>query len=80
MKTIARLLILAVALFGLTGCVQTKLKTPNGVEFSRTSFLNRQSIGKVKFDPVTGKLEMEGYSNQQTEALAAVAGAVAAAK
>ncbi len=63
----------------LSGCVSTKYRGQNGVSFKRVSFGNRQSIGKVEFDPSTGKVKIEGYSNEQTELAAAVAQAVASA-
>ncbi len=69
----------AALLLASTGCVSTEYAGPNGVHFKRTAFMNKQSIGKVEFDPVTGKLKMEGYSNEQTEVAAAVAQAVASA-
>lgn len=60
-----------------TGCVVTEYTGGPTPHFKRTAFGNRQSIGKVEFDPVTGKLKMEGYSNEQTELAAAIAQAVA---
>jgi hypothetical protein len=72
-------IIIIAALVALTGCTSTTYQAPNGVKFSRTSLLNKQSIGKVTFNPSTGELSMEGYSNEQTETAAAVAGAVAKA-
>jgi hypothetical protein len=61
-----------------TGCTTTKYREGD-TEFSRTSFLNRQSIGKVEMKAGEKSLTIEGYSNEQTEIAAAVAGSVAKA-
>lgn len=82
MKTTIKLLFAAFLLlswFFLSACTSTTYTAPNGVKFSRTAFMNKQSIGKVTFNPSTGELQMEGYSNEQTEVAAAVANAVAGA-
>lgn len=70
----------ALALAGcLTGCTSTTFVDPQGAKFSRISFLNRQSIGKVEVKAGEKTLTIEGYSNEQTEIAAAVAGSVARA-
>ncbi len=74
------LLFVAVLVAALcSGCVSTEYHGKDGVSFKRVAFGNRQSIGKVEFDPSTGKVKIEGYSNEQTELAAAVAQAVASA-
>ena len=62
-----------------TACTSTTFRDPSGAKFTRTSFLNRQSVGKVEVRAGDKSLTMEGYSNEQTEVAAAVAGAVAKA-
>jgi hypothetical protein len=76
MKT--KLIILAALAAFSTGCTTTKYREGD-TEFSRTSFLNRQSIGKVEMKAGEKSLTIEGYSNEQTEIAAAVAGSVAKA-
>lgn len=63
----------------LAGCTTTSYTDPSGAQFSRTSFLNKQSIGKVDVKAGDKTLHIEGYSNEQTEVAVAVAGAVATA-
>lgn len=77
MKTSVPLLI--AALVALSGCTSTTYTDPSGAKFSRTSVLNRQSIGKVEMKAGDKSLTIEGYSNEQTEIAAAVAGSVAKA-
>lgn len=78
MKTLIKLLTLAaLACVAFSGCTTTTYTDPNGAKFSRTSFLNRQNIGKVEMKAGDKTLSIEGYSNDQTEVAAAVAGAVA---
>lgn len=72
---VAGLLALAV----LTGCTSTTYTDPTGATFKRSSFLNRQNIGKVEMKAGDKSLVIEGYSNEQTEIAAAVAGSVAKA-
>ncbi len=62
-----------------SGCTSTSYTDPSGAKFSRVSFLNRASVGKVVVKAGDKTLQIEGYSNVQTETAAAVAGAVAAA-
>lgn len=69
----------ASAVFLFTGCTTTTYTDSTGAKFSRTSFLNRQSIGKVELKAADKSLTIEGYSNEQTEIAAAVAGSVAKA-
>lgn len=75
-KLIPTALLLALA---LTGCTTTSFVDPNGAKFSRTSFLNRQSVGKVEAVVGDKRFVMTGYSSEQTEVAAAVAAAVAEA-
>ena len=78
MKT--RITILAaVAALALAGCTSTTYTDPSGAKFSRMSVLTKQSIGKVELKAGDKSLNLEGYSNEQTETAAAVAGAVAKA-
>lgn len=60
----------------LAGCTTTTYIDPSGARFSRTSFLNRQSAGRVEVRAGDKTLVIEGYTNEQTETAAAVAGAV----
>jgi hypothetical protein len=49
-----------------TACTSTKVR--NGeLEFSRVSFGTKQTIGKIHVNPKTGDVDIEGYSNEQTE-------------
>lgn len=77
---IRNLILIACALGALfsTGCTSTHFKQGD-VEFSRISILNKQSIGRVDVQAADKKLSIEGYSNEQTEIAAAVAGSVAKA-
>lgn len=68
--------LVAAILFG--GCTTTHVEKGD-LKVSRKSFLNRQSIQELEVDPVTGRFVMKGYSNEQTEIAAAVAGSVAKA-
>ena len=79
-RSIVSFALLTAALF-LTACTSTAYKSPEGATFTRTSFFNKQSIGKVEFakTPTGEKLLIQGYSNDQSELAAAVAGAVATA-
>jgi hypothetical protein len=80
MKTKALMSLVAALLAALlfTGCTTTLVKKGD-LEVSRKSFLNRQTIQELEVDPVTGRFVMKGYSNEQTEIAAAVAGSVAKA-
>jgi hypothetical protein len=75
-------LLLCVALFG-GGCSAISYRDPStGAEFKSTSFLNKRAIGELEVEAAAGgdkKIRMKGYANEQTEAVAAVAGAVASA-
>lgn len=76
MKT--KLILILAAIAALTsGCTSTTYTDPSGAKFSRVSFMNRQSIGKVEMTAGDKHLSIEGYSNEQTEAVVGVAGAVA---
>lgn len=80
MKTKALLLLAVVlAAASLTGCTSTVYTDPTGATFKRSSFLNKQNIGKVEMKAGEKVLVIEGYSNEQTEIAAAVAGSVAKA-
>lgn len=68
---------LCAASIGLSGCISTSVKWKDG-EFHRVAVGNKTGVGKLKYNPTTGQFELTGYSNDQTEALAAVAEAVAA--
>ncbi len=71
--------LLASALVLATGCTSTTYKDPSGAEFSRVSFITRQTAGKVEVKAGDKSLVIEGYSNEQTEVAAAVASSVAKA-
>jgi hypothetical protein len=79
----SRLIILALLAAALSGCTTTLYVDPTtGARFERSSFLTKQNIGKVEAKAnVDGSksLSIEGYSNEQTEIAAAVAGSVAKA-
>lgn len=77
MKT--KIIILAALALACVGCTSTSYTDPSGAKFSRVSFMNRQSIGKVEVKAGDKTLSIEGYSNEQTEIAAAVANAVAKA-
>lgn len=83
MKSITIRLSLLTALVALalasSACTVTQYSDPTGVSFKRTSFLNRQSVGKVEAKAGDKSLLVEGYSNEQTEIAAAVAASVAKA-
>lgn len=79
MKRSPLCLLSAVAGLVLAGCTSTTYTDPSGAKFSRTSFLTKQSASKVEYSDGTKKLTLDGYSNEQTETAAAVAGAVASA-
>jgi hypothetical protein len=71
MKTIpAHLSLVLVAL--LSGCTHTTYTDPSGAKFSRTSFLNSQSVGRVEMRAGDKLLTMEGYASEQSQAAAAV--------
>ena len=75
MKT--RLLLLALcALAALTGCTSTSYTDPSGASFKRTSFFNRQNVGKVEVKSGDKVLVIEGYQSEQAETAAAVASSV----
>lgn len=78
MKTI-RLISCALLLAALTACTSTVYEGPNGEKFTRTSFLTKANVGKVELKAGEKSLTIEGYSNEQTEIAAAVAGSVAKA-
>jgi hypothetical protein len=66
-------------LLSLSGCVHTTYEE-GGVKFSRTQVLTTQQIGDLSLGvDGAGKktLRMKGYSNEQTEALAAIAEGIA---
>jgi hypothetical protein len=80
MKTKALMIIAAIlAAAAFAGCTSTTYSDPSGATFKRSSFLNRQNIGKVEMKAGDKVLVIEGYSNEQTEIAAAVAGSVAKA-
>lgn len=72
------LLVAAVAALLSAGCTSTTYRE-GGAEFSRVSFFTKQNIGKVEMKAGDKSLSIEGYSNEQTEIAAAVAGSVAKA-
>lgn len=76
MKSI-RLLACLLLAAAAAGCTATTYTDPSGAKFTRTSFLSKQSIGKVDLKAGDKSLKIEGYSNEQTEIAAAVATAVA---
>ena len=79
MKTKPIILLAALAaLAAFSGCTTTHVEKGD-LKVSRKSFLNRQSIQELVVDPATGRFVMKGYTNEQTEIAAAVAGSVAAA-
>lgn len=59
----------------LSGCTSTSYTDPSGAKFSRVSFLNNQSVGRVEVQAGDKKLTLESYNSQQTEFAAAVVGA-----
>lgn len=72
------LLAVLVAALLFAGCTTTHVEKGD-LKVSRKSFLNRQTIQELEVDPATGRFVMKGYSNEQTEIAAAVAGEVAKA-
>ncbi len=76
LRLVAGLLAAVLCLLFATACTSTTYTDPSGAKFSRTSFLNRQNIGKVSMQAGDKTLSIEGYSNDQTEIAAAVAGSV----
>lgn len=78
-KLILVSLLLASCSLLTTGCTSTSYRDQSGAEFSRVSFLTKQSIGKVELKAGDKQLSIEGYSNEQTEIAAAVASSVAKA-
>lgn len=76
-RTLALVLILAMMAF-VSGCTTTSFKNNQGVEFSRTSFLNKQTIKEVTLKD--GSISVKGYSTDpNVEAANAIAQAVATA-
>lgn len=76
MKQLIALIILVAA---LTGCTTTTIQLKDGSKFSRTSFLNSQSIGKVdvKLGP-DQSVNIQGYNSEQTAAAVAALNAAMA--
>lgn len=71
------ILSLALVAFVATGCSITRIQDGSFVA-SRMTLGNNIAIGHMTATHGTNSITLEQYSNNQTEALAAVAGAVAA--
>ena len=75
------IIITAAVVAALTaGCVQTKVKSPNGWEVSRTAFGLNTAIGRFQVQQATnGTFDglLEGYSSDGTQTIRAVAEGVA---
>lgn len=64
----------------VAGCTTTTIKLKDGSTFTRTSFLNSQSIGKVDVKLGDGQsVNIQGYNSEQTAAAVAALNAAAAA-
>lgn len=76
------LIVVGVFSFFMSACTSTSYRDPSGATFSRISFLNNQSVGKltVKAGEKEKTLVLENYNSAQTEFAAAVVGAAVAAK
>lgn len=67
--------VVALALLS-SGCAQTKLATPNGMQFSTTRFLWQGKIGSVEVG-TNGTVKLIGYSSEAAQVVEAAATGVA---
>lgn len=78
MKQIVYILATLLAL-AFAGCTTTTIQLKDGSKFSRTSFLNSQSIGKVDVKLGDGQsVNIQGYNSEQTAAAVAALNAAMA--
>lgn len=59
-----------------SGCAQTKLSTPGGLQFSTTRFLWQGKIGTVEVG-TNGTVKLIGYSSEAAQVVEAAATGVA---
>lgn len=68
---------LAFGLCALSGCVATKLETPEGWKAKRTAFGLKATVGEVSVENGPFKAHMKGYESEGVETVRAVAEGVA---
>lgn len=69
---LTKILLLIALTASLSGCVSDHYRGQNGVSFDRVAIGNKTGIASASFNPTTGEFKVKGYSNDQTDALAAV--------